>query len=287
MKLARIAILFLTVAAVSTIAWAAQEQIKQSELQKGSTTDPASLPQAPEEMQGLPTAVASTEQQEDFREAFGEPDPDLRIRLGEQFLLEWPESQLIHLMYSALAQAYRDKNNYDKVVEYGEKCLALDPNNVTALAIVAHTLPKRLDGSGLEQAQKLSRSARYANHGLKMIDNLPRPVDSTPEVFEEIKNEFRQMCHSALGLVYLHRRMPKESQESFELAISMTSSPFPQDFFRLGDAYTHFSGPRDIEYDKAIGAYEKASQLAPDTVIDQAATDRVQQLKKTRKALGL
>ena len=287
MGLGRITILSLTVATASIITWAAQEQTKQSEPQKGSTADSASPSQEPEETQGLPTAVASPEQQEDFRAAFGEPDSDLRIRLGEQFLLEWPESQLIHLMYSALAQAYRDKNNYGKVVEYGEKCLVLDPDNVTALSIVAHTLPKRLEGSGLEQAQKLSRSARYAKHGLKMIDDLPQPAESTPEVFEEIKNEFRQLCHSALGLVYLHRRMPKESQKSFELAISLTSSPFPQDFFRLGEAYTHFTGPREIDYEKAIGAYEKASQLAPGTVIDQVATDRVEQLKKTRKALGL
>ena len=66
--------------------------------------------------------------------------------------------------------SFREKNDYERVVENAEKSIALDPDNVMALAIAAHTLPKRPGENGLETALKLSRSARYAKKGLELVE---------------------------------------------------------------------------------------------------------------------
>ena len=189
-------------------------------------------------------------------------------------------SQLRSHVYSALATAYQQKDDYDKVVENGEKSIALDPDNVVSLAIVAHALPQRLRGSGLETAQKLSRAERYARHGLETVDVLPQPANVLPEDFEKRKATFRSMLHSALGLVYLQRGISGKAQEEYKIALSLTSSPDPIDYFRLGEAYRG-----EGKYDEAIEAFEKAAELSPGTYLNQLATENVQKLKTVRDVM--
>lgn len=273
MRLTRIAILSAAIAAFSGAAWAAQEQAQQPEPQQEPATESQPLAQAPEET-SPPPVVVSPEEQAAFQETVNQPDADQMIPIAEKFLQDFPESQLRSLVYSALATAYQQKDDYDKVVENGEKSIALDPDNVMSLAIVAHTLPQKLQGSGLEMAQKLSRAERYAKHGLETVDILTQPADLLPEEFEKRKATFKSMLHSALGLVYLQRGILAKSQEEYKIAVSLTSSPDPIDYFRLGEAYR---GER--KYDEAIEAFEKAAELSLGTIVNQLAIEQVQKLK--------
>ena len=88
------------------------------------------------------------------------------------------------------------------------------------------------------------------------------------------------MLHSALGFVYLQRGISAKSQEEYEIAVSLTSSPDPIDYFRLGEAYSD-----ERKYAEAIEAFEKAAGLAPGTVIDQLATEQAQKLKTVRDVM--
>ena len=279
MRLAQITILSWAIAAFSGAAWAAQEQAQQPEPQQEPATESQPPAQASEET-SPPPVVVSPEEQAAYQEAVNQPGADPTIALGKKFLQDYPESRLRSFVYSALATAYHQKNDYDKVVENGEKSIALNPDNAMSLAIVAHTLPQELQGSGLEMAQKLSRAERYARHGLELVDSLPRPANLLPEEFEKEKATLRSMLHSALGLVYLQRGISAKAQEEYKIAVSLTSSPDPIDYFRLGEAYR---GER--KYDEAIEAFEKAAELSPGTFVDQRATEQVQKLKTVRDVM--
>ena len=215
MKLAQIAILSAAIAAFGGVIWAAQEQEQQSLPSRPSARradlDHANAPDEVSpgmDLMGSRLAAVPPQEQVAFQKAVNQLDTDRMIVLGEKFVQNYPESQLRGFIYSALANAYREKNDYDKVVENGEKSIALNPDNIMSLAIVAHTLPKKLQGSGLEAAQKLSRAERYARHGLKKVDLQLQPDDVLPEEleqFEKRKANLKSMFHSALGLVYLQR----------------------------------------------------------------------------------
>ena len=88
------------------------------------------------------------------------------------------------------------------------------------------------------------------------------------------------MLHSALGYVYLRRGRSAKSQEEFKIAISLTSSPDPIDYFRLGEAYSD-----QRKYDEAIEAFEKAAELSTSAIVDQLATEQVQKLKTVRDVM--
>ena len=266
MNITRIAFLLAAIAALSVASWAAQEEAQQPALQR-----PA---------QASEKAPPSPEEQAAYKETLNQPGADQKITLAEKFLQDYPESILRTHVYAALAAAYQEKNDYDKVVENGEKSIALDPDNVMSLVIVAQILPQRLRGSGLETAQKLSRAERYAKHGLELVDSLSQPADVLPEEFEKKKATLTSMLHSALGMVYLQRGAAAKAQEEYKIAVSLGSPPDPTDYFRLGEAYV---GER--RYDEAIEAFEKAAELAPGTLINQLATEQVQTLKIVREVL--
>ena len=282
MRLPRIAVLSAAIAVFSGAAWAAQEQTQQPEPQQEPAAESQPPAQAPEE-ETLPPAlplVASPGELGAYQQAINQPDPDQKITLAEKFLQDYPESNLRSHVYLALATAYQQKNDYDKVVENGEKSIALDPDNVMSLVIVAQVLPQRLGGSGLETAQKLSRAERYARHGLELVDPLSQPANLLPEEFEKQKATLRSMLHSALGLVYLQRGAVGKAQEEYKIALSLTSSPNPTDYFRLGEAYRD-----DRKYDEAIEAFEKAAEFSLGTMINQLATEQVQKLKTVRDVM--
>src|SRR6266403_4486651 len=58
-------------------------------------------------------------------------DAAKKIEVGEGFLLKFPESRFKSPVYGALAYAYLQTGNTQKMQEYGEKELTVAPNDVS------------------------------------------------------------------------------------------------------------------------------------------------------------
>ena len=223
----------------------------------------------------------SVEERNAFDEITSQTDPDKMIELGKKFAVDYPTSQLLSIVYTKIVAAYRQKNDVANAVEYGEKALELDPKNVVALAYTAHTIPQRLTGSGLEQAQKLARTQKLAEQGLAEIQNMVNFTQAPEEEFQEQKAILSSLCHSALGMVYLMKNQLEKAQEEYRLAVETVKEPDPVDYIRLGMTY---KGTR--KFDEALAAYESAIKLAPGGGIEQVARQEIEETKKLQKVLG-
>src|SRR5262249_21032 len=112
---------------------------------------------------------------------FNEKDPAKKAELGEQFITGFKESELIPTAYKLMIQAYANSKNWAKVMDaadrlvaipgvdndaktyaylnainaaqnlndlnkliaYGEKVLAIDPNNLNALITLSAVIPQK------------------------------------------------------------------------------------------------------------------------------------------------
>src|SRR5258707_14277164 len=74
-------------------------------------------------------------------------DAAKKTEAGEAFLLKYPESRYKSPVYGALAYAYLQAGNTQKMQEYSEKEIAIAPNDVSTLALLGQTLPRTLHGS--------------------------------------------------------------------------------------------------------------------------------------------
>jgi len=101
------------------------------------------------------TSATGAPLQATYEEAMGfktmehELDPDRRLRMVDEFESRFPKSQFLSYVYLQAAKAYQEKSDLNKLVEYGEKSLKQDPDNVFSLVVVALALPqpRMLQGS--------------------------------------------------------------------------------------------------------------------------------------------
>ena len=85
-----------------------------------------------------------------------EQDPDEQVRLAEDFLLEYPNTELKEYAFQVATQAYQAKNDFSRVLTYGELTLSENENNLVALLTLASAIPERTTRSDIDYQENLA-----------------------------------------------------------------------------------------------------------------------------------
>jgi len=191
-------------------------------------------------------------------QAVNQNDAAKKIEAGEAFLLKYPETRYKSPLYGALTYAYLQTGNTQKMQEYGEKEIAIAPNDVSTLAILGQTLPRGLHGSTStpEAQQVLAKSEQYSKQALEITPTLPKPENMTDEAFTSAKNQTLAMAHSGLGLVYVRRGKNAEAIPELEQAVKIDPNPDPVNYYLLGMANKITS-----HFDDAVAAFNKCTTM--------------------------
>ena len=85
-----------------------------------------------------------------------ESNPDSKATLLVAYIKDYPQSKVMGSVYTQLLDIYRQKNDSAKLVEYGEKAIQLDPENITALMAVSrnYSIEKKNLDKAVSYAQK-------------------------------------------------------------------------------------------------------------------------------------
>jgi len=181
-------------------------------------------------------------------------DSNKKIELGEAFLQKYPETRYKSSIYGPLAYAYVQAGQVQKMQEYGEKEIALVPNDVSTLALMAQTLPRsiRSTTSPAEAVQLLAKAEQYSKQAIEITPTIPKPANLTDEAFASAKNQALAMAHSGLGLVYVRRGKNAEAITELDEAVKIDPNPDPVNYYLLGMANKSTS-----HFDDAIAAFNK------------------------------
>lgn len=184
-------------------------------------------------------------------------DASKKIELGEAFLQKYPESRYRSPVYGALAYAYLQINNVQKMQEYGEKEIALAPTDVSILALLGQTLSRSAHGNMPDAVQTLTKAEQYSKQAIEITPTLPKPQNITDEAFASAKNQTLAMAHSGLGLVYVRRGKNAEAISELDQAVKIDPSPDPVNYYLLGMANKSTS-----HFDDAVAAFNKCVAMA-------------------------
>jgi len=185
-------------------------------------------------------------------------DSAKKIELGEGFIQKYPESRYKSPVYAALTFACVQAGNTQKMQEYGEKEIALMPNDVSTLALLGQTLPRSMRGnaSSPENVQALAKAEKYSKQAIEVAPTLPKPENLTDEAFASARNQALAMAHSGLGLVYVRRGKNAEAIPELEQAIKVDPNPDPVNYYLLGMANKATS-----HFDDAVVALNKCAAM--------------------------
>jgi tetratricopeptide (TPR) repeat protein len=183
-------------------------------------------------------------------------DHDKRIELGEAFLQKYPQSRYLPTIYGSLTIAYMQANQIQKMLDIGDKAVALTPNDVTTLAILSQTISRVTNSNTPNAAQQLAKAEDYSKKAIEIVPTLPKPPNLTDEAFAAAKNQALVAAHSGLGLVYVKRGKNQEAIPELEASIKLDPTPDPVNYYLLGIANKSTS-----HFEDAIAAFNKCAEI--------------------------
>jgi len=235
--------------------------------------------------------VVSKEESADFRALEAELDPDKAIALAEAYAQKYPKSDVLSFAYAFEANAYENKGDAAKTVEFAEKSLALKNDNLMALLMVAYAMPQP-QYTKLHQAdeeKELSKAEGYCQVALKAVENLKKSDTESDADFADRKAGYISSLHADRGMIHLDRAQLglmsldldelAKSIEEYKQAVTYPHAQ-PTDYFRLGEADRLLG-----KTDDAIAAFTKASEFGQG-VLKQYAEAQIANLKASKAPGG-
>jgi tetratricopeptide (TPR) repeat protein len=159
-------------------------------------------------------------------------------KLAAAFVEKYPESELKVVLYSRLMQTAFGQNDADRVLEFADRVLALEPENTIALVLSATVYAERTEETDLDRDPKLTKGESRAETAIRTIDTgLVLPAGITPEQAQGAKNMLLGMAHASLGQIATIRRdFPAAEKHLSESARLTAARPDPLTLYRLAVA---------------------------------------------------
>lgn len=121
-------------------------------------------------------------------------DAEQRVALIEDFLKKYPESRYNSTLHQLASATYQQLNNYEKLVEHGEKSLQALPASPTLLSVLA--LAYAYHGEADKAIDRASRS-------IELLEKLTVPANANPAKFNEDRNQYLASNYASLGSAFL------------------------------------------------------------------------------------
>src|SRR5260370_13540466 len=160
--------------------------------------------------------------------ALNTPDPAARAAAMEAFVAQYPNSVVkIDALEQAMA-AYQQALNQRKVMEKATQILALDGNNVRALAIVTY-----IERSTANTPEKAAKARADGEKGLQLLPDWKKPEDISDADFEKLRNQMTVIFAGAAGFGALQGKDYAAAKTYYLKSIQIDPNNL-QDVYQLG-----------------------------------------------------
>jgi tetratricopeptide (TPR) repeat protein len=185
-------------------------------------------------------------------------DVNKKNQMAEDFLQKYPQSRYRPVMYQALVSGYFATQQVPKMLDYGDKELALNPNDAPVLAVMAQTIARTFNPKAPDAQQQLEKAEQYSKRAIEITPTLTKPVNLTDEAFSMAKNDTLEMAHGGLGLVYIRKAKYSEAIPELEQSIKENNHPQPDpvNYYLLG-----LANDKTSHFDAAATAFEKCATI--------------------------
>jgi len=250
---------------------------------------------------------------------YNEKEPAKKAALGEKFITEFKDSDFIPNAHTMIVKAYTDEknwakvvesadraaalpnadnklkayayanamiasqntNNIDKVISYGEKVLAITPDDLNTMITLSAVIPMKLPTDAAGKTAALDKANDLATKALAGVQKMAATASAAdkPQLVQIEGN-----LHSTIGLVAYNRPDYAKSIQEYELAIQRTPKDEVAHFY-LGLNHQALAAQASRDYQSAVNAENAAKAArAEQPAIDELAAKREGLAEDVRKA---
>ena len=166
-----------------------------------------------------------------YAAAFQTRDPASKAALLERFAAAFPYSPYTAIAQTLIAATYQQAQNYPKMLEYAEKILARDANNIGMLLLLADYFSER--------GEQLDKAEQYGKKALILLAAATKAEGVADDQWQKQVSLQKGLAWTALGQVYIQRRRDTQALEAFRTAAPLLKPDavtFARNQYRMGFA---------------------------------------------------
>jgi tetratricopeptide (TPR) repeat protein len=180
-----------------------------------------------------------------YIKALNTQDPTAKAAAMEAFVKQYPQSIVLADALDQAMAAYQAAGNQAKVVETAKHSLALNPNNVRALAIVTAIDRQLAIGGGAGGAAALQEGCASAQTGLQQLPGWQKPEGTSDDDFKKLTTQISDIFNGAAGFCALQSKDYSRAQSYYEQAFAIDPTNL-QDVYQLAISYLEVN-PIDLK----------------------------------------
>src|SRR5438046_1346935 len=244
-----------------------------------------------------------------YNALYMEKNPQKKAELGEKFLTDFKESDFISNTYTMIIGAYtggqnwakvvdaaeravafpgadnklkafayanamiasQNLNQIDKVIAYGDKVLAIDPNDLNTMITLSAIIPAKMPSDDGGKKEALDEAEGLAKKALAGVDPLlaQAPAAQKPQIVQ-----IQSQLHDTLGLIAYDRMDYPKSIEEYDQAVKNNAKDDVAHMY-MGLDYQALSAQASRTYQDAVKAENEAKQAKADQpTLDELAAKR-------------
>jgi len=184
----------------------------------------------------------SQDEYADYQKVVTATDPAAKATAAEAFLTKYPASTVKATVLEQLLAGYAGSNNAPKALDAAGRLLAVDPNNIRALALETSLLKAQGDSATDAAAKQAAydKAADAASRGLKVT----KPAAVADADWTALTKQVTPYFYSAIGIDALTKKdsagaIAAYTSELKSVDVAQTTQPGPllQDTYFLAQAY--------------------------------------------------
>ena len=182
--------------------------------------------------------------------AVQQTDPNAKISGLEAFVTQYPNSVMKEDALEALMGTYQQTNNVAKMGDAAQRVLAVNPNNVRALALLTYS--KTAEG-------KMPEAKQYGQRGLDALKTFAKPDGMSDADYATLKNQLAAIFDRGVGLAALGDKDFPTAETDLRAAVEAS----PNDInviYPLARAYLDATPPDSLN---GLWFIARAANLAP------------------------
>lgn len=180
-------------------------------------------------------AAKTPEEFKAYQAVLAKPDGPSAEAAADDFVKQFPNSELLSPLYQHVMGLYQNANNNDKTLEMARKVLTIDPNCAPALATAATVLATSTRDTDLDRDERLAEAKKYAQ---KTIDEINAgtavPIGTNPAQAPMVKDLLQSMAYAALGGVDFTNKDYAAAEKDFRKSVEPSQAPpDPVNYYQL------------------------------------------------------
>lgn len=140
--------------------------------------------------------------------------------------------QAIMYYYQNIMDCYQMLNDAAKTIEYAEKALGQDPEDLLALLTISSVMAERPAADEKVKAEQMKKAEEYAKKALAKV-NAFLSGPAAAQIPPDQKAGLTSQVNQTMGLIYLNQKKWGDSQKAYNVAIAAKGDD-PVAYYRLG-----------------------------------------------------